>query len=185
MARVNLDTDITELSTSQLRSLVPSLAKTANSRLTRLRRNQIDYYAIERADRYLQSIDRRLFPTNIGSLSDNQLKILSAELQDFINAQSSTLTGLNEIRSSRIEAFRMKGLEIEDEDQFYDFLTSKQFETLKMFADSDTIIEDFDTALSEGFTIYDIMRDYDLYLRSESITFEQLQERRNKSTRLR
>lgn len=175
---LNLNVDLTDLSIDQQRQILPKIGKLANSRLYRLRRNGINYYAAERATLYLNNLGRRTFPTIPNTLTDFQIKRFIAETQAFLNSKSSTLRGLKQIRSNTIDRFRDKGLTITDEKTFFDFLSSAQFKALKEHGDSETIIEDFDTALNEGFSMNQIQKQYQEFLDNTYMTFEQVAERR-------
>lgn len=60
---------------------------------------------------------------------------------------------------------------------FFNFLKSKQYQNLLKTIDSDQITKDFTKAMDEGFSLEDIMTQYEKYKTSE-ITFEQVAERR-------
>lgn len=66
------------------------------------------------------------------------------ELQNFLSAKSSTITGLKEIHSKREQTWKEKGIKFDTDEDFYNFLHSDIFKSLSEQFDSDTIVEIFD-----------------------------------------
>lgn len=66
------------------------------------------------------------------------------ELQNFLNAKTSTLTGLKEIRIKREQKWKEKGIVFDTDEDFYNFLNSDLFHSMANQLDSDTIVEIFD-----------------------------------------
>lgn len=77
------------------------------------------------------------------------------QVQEFLGAKTSTLTGLQEIRSKREQAWKEKGIKFDTDEDFYNFLNSDLFKSLSEQFDSDTIIEIFDQ-MKENRTSEDI-----------------------------
>lgn len=65
-------------------------------------------------------------------------------VQEFLGAKTSTLTGLQEIRSKREQTWKEKGIKFDTDEDFYNFLNSDLFKSLSEQFDSDTIVEIFD-----------------------------------------
>ena len=65
-------------------------------------------------------------------------------VQEFLGAKTSTLTGLQEIRAKREQTWKNKGIKFGTDEEFYNFLNSDIFKSLSEQFDSDTIIEIFD-----------------------------------------
>lgn len=178
MARkFNLNTDITELSAQQLRSAWSQLARISNQRLTRLEQAGVTYYAYERAKTYLDKAHLQYFPTTPPE-SDAYLFNMAAEIQDFINSQTSTLSGINSLNRRRADAFRSQGFEVSNDALLGRFLASAQFKALSLLVPSEDIIEDFLIALDEGHSFDQILADYDEFINNTEMTFEQVREKR-------
>lgn len=65
-------------------------------------------------------------------------------VQEFLGAKTSTLTGLQEIRAKREQTWKEKSIKFGTDEEFYNFLNSDLFKSLSEQFDSDTIIEIFD-----------------------------------------
>ena len=66
------------------------------------------------------------------------------QVQEFLGSKTSTLTGLQEIRSKRERTWKEKGIKFGTDEDFYNFLNSDLFKSLSEQFDSDTVIEIFD-----------------------------------------
>lgn len=177
--RQQLDWDsIHSLDISQKRQQLPRLAKLANSSLYNLRAKKVDYYATELANTFLQEQNRRSFPTTTNRLTNAQVNEYISNIERFLRSKSSTLSGLREIEVERVRTLNAKGYNNITVDNWRKFTRTKQFKTLSRFADSETVIEDFNTALDEGDSLSEIMESYNEFLNSQNMTFEQIEERR-------
>lgn len=65
-------------------------------------------------------------------------------VQEFLGAKTSTLTGLQEIKTKREQTWKEKGIKFGTDEEFYNFLNSDLFKSLSEQFDSDTIVEIFD-----------------------------------------
>lgn len=65
-------------------------------------------------------------------------------VQEFLGAKTSTLTGLQEIKTKREQTWKNKGIKFDTDEDFYNFLNSDLFKSLSEQFDSDTIVEIFD-----------------------------------------
>lgn len=160
--------------------------KTADRRLRRLREAGMRV-PLETRD-YLDAVGRRNFPSI--SEKDEDWKINNAlnEVERFLDDKRSTLTGLRKILGEvkqriedRINQHRSEEYQLDlskiNERDFYNFLHSKQFKGLRNKIDSDLLVEDYENALSEGYSMNEIMKHYEEYLNSE-ISFSEMQKRR-------
>lgn len=154
-----------DLTRADLDALRRQLAKRANQRLVRLERASSDitgenfasFGAAEKAKLYLENRGRRRFAETINTkmkIADVRREI--AELQNFLNAKSSTVAGQRDIERRRVETFA-KGewgdkfkrtgqtgtsITFATNKQFYDFLNSSTFKELVQSGfTSSTIIE--------------------------------------------
>nr|DAG76400.1 MAG TPA: coiled-coil domain-containing protein [Caudoviricetes sp.] len=74
------------------------------------------------------------------------------KLVRFVTARSHTLTGIKEIRQERTQALRDMGISenLLNEADFYTFLHSQEYKSLKMRNPSEDIIEIYDLLFSQG-----------------------------------
>lgn len=169
-------------SLKKLRDYNRELVRVANSRLNRLEKAGLDFYAYDRAVNYTQQeYGRNRFSYSVQKLpepADVYTNIIEA--QTFLKSPSSTVTGQRNIMKQRADAFREKGLSIPEgkEVQFNDFLASSVFDGLKdafgsdqlidILADYlqapdtniDTLQEEFDTVLSGETTIDVVLEEH-------------------------
>lgn len=177
-SRKEIDFDsISQMPDEMKRQAVSSLAKRANQRLRELENAGRTQYAYSYAQKYAGTKDKPRYPENAGKLSAHKLEYALRELERFLNAESSTLTGLKKIDAKVVQSFEDSGIHIVNKTQFFNFLSSKQFKTLCKMVDSDQIIEDFTQAMDDGYTASEIRKQYDEFLNSD-MTFEQIAERR-------
>lgn len=74
------------------------------------------------------------------------------KLVRFVTAKSHTLTGIREIRQERTQVLRNLGIseELLNDQDFYAFLHSQEYKSLKMRNPSEDIIEAYDLLYKEG-----------------------------------
>lgn len=185
---MNFGLDFDELSLRQKKQVYSQARKTANRRIRRLRENSFDVPS--ETDDYLTEVGRRFFPS-FSDKEDREFKVDYAwnMVQNFLNSDSSTLTGIKKIMNDvrervegRLNEFRessdqvsLKGINDVD---FYNFLHSKQFRQLRKIIDSDILLEDFNEASNEGVDFDTILDEYEDFL-NEEISFNEMQQRRN------
>ena len=172
---------------SQKMQLYKQYKKTADRRLRRLREAGMNI-PIETRD-YLDAVGRRNFPSIFEKDSEWKLNNALDEVTSFLDNERSTLTGLrkilNEVKQrieDRINIHRDEEYQLNlsnlNEREFYNFLHSKQFKGLRNKIDSDLLVEDYENAVSEGYTMDEIMKHYEEFLSSE-ISFSEMKERRS------
>lgn len=122
------------------------LAKRANSRMSALEKKNLDYYAYDRASIYNKTIGlSNRFTTSSKKLGGaGGIARNIRELETFLNAESSTVTGHRNIRERRLTSFRAIGLDIEQdketEDAFLRFLGSESVqEVFEILGNSDFV----------------------------------------------
>lgn len=131
----------------QLRQINRQLARRANTRLRRLEQENLDYYAYDRAQAFInEKTNNNRFTTSSRILeepSDYRTQIL--ELVTFLESESSTVRGQRAIQNRRVESFRENGVNIPAgaEQMFNDFLSTGLFDELKDYVDSDQVAYDF------------------------------------------
>lgn len=87
------------------------------------------------------------------------------KLVRFVTARSHTLTGIREIRQERTQALRNLGIseELLNAQDFYAFLHSQEYKSLKMRNPSEDIIEIYDLLFSQGKSHTEIQRELQEY----------------------
>ena len=156
-----------------------TLAKRANQRFRDIeRKSHLKSGAIDKARDFLKTnYDRTTFKQST-KLSGFELTENLKALEKFYTSKTATAKGIQALEKQRVKAFEIKGYKIKDKDKFYQFLSSQQFKTLSKYADSEQVIQDFNRAIDDGFSLDEIMKGYDEFLNSD-MTFEQVEERRN------
>lgn len=151
-----------QYSTAQLQEIRRKLAKRANNSLRDLARNSSpitgevynSYGAAVDALDYLKARNRRYFSESL-TLTENRT-VLKAEiqrLQYFLTRPSHTVKGQREIEQKRIATFEKKGIHFASSKEFYQFLNSSTFQSLrKLQYSSEQLIEDYERAREQGMT---------------------------------
>lgn len=161
------------------------LSHRANSRLREIEKHGYDTPAYRMAMSDIRSFGtgQRFTTTNRKQgrrLSDNELNIQLASVVSFLDNQSSTIRGYRETLRRVQDKFKEKGVIIPDNEMqdFLNFLNSSQFKSMSLRAPSDEIIDDFLSAFDEGFNMSQIMSQYNYFLNSSRMTFDQIADRR-------
>lgn len=151
-----------QYSTAQLQEIRRKLAKRANDSLRNLARNSSpitgevynSYGAAVDALDYLKARNRRYFSESL-ALTENRT-VLKAEiqrLQYFLTRPSHTVKGQREIEQKRIDTFEKKGIHFASSKEFYQFLNSGTFHSLrKAQYSSEQLVEDYERAREKGLT---------------------------------
>lgn len=156
-----------QYSTAQLQEIRRKLAKRANNSLRDLSRNSSpitgevynSYGAAVDALDYLKARNRRYFSESL-NLTKNRT-VLKAEiqrLQYFLTRPSHTVKGQQEIERKRITTFEEKGVHFAGNKEFYQFLNSSAFQSLrKSQYSSEQLVEDYERAREKGLTHDQVM----------------------------
>ena len=179
-----------QYSTAQLQEIRRKLAKRANYSLRDLARNSSpitgevynSYGAAVDALDYLKARNRRYFSESL-TLTENRT-VLKAEiqrLQYFLTRPSHTVKGQREIEQKRIETFEKKGIHFANSKEFYQFLNSSTFQSLrKLQYSSEQLIEDYERAREQGMTNDQVMEKLsnalDAFRKGEKVTQKNLWE---------
>jgi hypothetical protein len=96
---------------------------------------------------------------------DNYNSRAYLKLVRFVTARSHTLTGIKEIRQERTQALRDMGLseKLLNDPDFYTFLHSQEYKSLKMRNPSEDIIEIYDLLFSQGKSHAEIQQELQEY----------------------
>lgn len=145
--------DYRSLPEPQRRQIMNQWAKTANRRLRRLRESGVDDTgSIHR--KYLDKLGRRTFATEKTKMSQYEVDIALAELQNFLTSDQSTLTGIKRTVGKIVDKINKRRTENPyneykiidygiDLNQFYNFLHSQQYKNMIKYYDSDDVIDMF------------------------------------------
>jgi hypothetical protein len=177
-----------QYSTAQLQEIRCKLAKRANYSLRDLARNSSpitgevynSYGAAVDALDYLKARNRRYFSESL-TLTENRT-VLKAEiqrLQYFLTRPSHTVKGQREIEQKRIATFEKKGIHFASSKEFYQFLSSETFQSLrKLQYSSEQLIEDYERAREQGMTNDQVMgklsNALDAFRKGEKVTQKNL-----------
>lgn len=177
-----------QYSTAQLQEIRRKLAKRANYSLRDLARNSSpitgevynSYGAAVDALDYLKARNRRYFSESL-TLTENRT-VLKAEiqrLQYFLTRPSHTVKGQREIEQKRIATFEKKGIHFASNKEFYQFLSSATFQSLrKLQYSSEQLIEDYERAREQGMTNDQVMEKLsnalDAFRKGEKVTQKNL-----------
>lgn len=177
-----------QYSTAQLQEIRRKLAKRANNSLRDLARNSSpitgevynSYGAAVDALDYLKARNRRYFSESL-TLTENRT-VLKAEiqrLQYFLTRPSHTVKGQREIEQKRISTFEEKGIHFANTKEFYQFLNSGTFQSLrKSQYSSEQLIEDYERAREQGMTNDQVMEKLsnalDAFRKGEKVTQKNL-----------
>lgn len=189
MAKHNKQFDFSiwrKLDIRQKKQYYEGIRKTANRRLRRLRESGFAV-PIETQD-YLEDIGRKFFPSINKIQEEWKINSFLLNTERFLNNRRSTISGTREVISevlqsieTRLNQFREDKISLNyrniDKRNFYNFLHSNQFKRLKHDIDSDIAIEEYNDALSDGFSHTEIMDMYNEWLEDE-LTLQEMQAER-------
>lgn len=153
---LDLRGDFTSL--DDLNNLRVKLARRANSRLLRLEKKAIKTdqkyigWAYKPATRYTQkAYGSNRFSTR-KKISDDPFEVIEEveEIINFLNAKSSTPTGIRSIENQIIQTFRTKHhLTIKNPKEFLDFLASETFKDSKKNLSSEQVQDFYDRTIND------------------------------------
>lgn len=179
----------------ELQQMRRKLAKRANQRIVRLANNKSmvtgeaydSYGAVDLVYDYLRKQRKgegqllRFSERQHVDMDKKALKKEISELQNFLNAKTSTVGGQKRAERLRIEAFESGGLKIATNKEFYNFMNSDVFTKAVNGFDSATIVDLYDKARKvtnkDGEEMYDDdkVRDIiDEYMKNEKVTVKEL-----------
>lgn len=173
---LDLRNDFTSL--DYLNKLRLKLARRANSRLLRLEKKGLIGWAYKPAVRYT----KKAYGSNRFSMrkeiSDDPFEVIEEveEIINFLNAESSTVTGVRNIESRITETFRKKGLDVKKPKDFFDFLSSETYKQSEKNLSSEQIQELFDRAVGEGKTAMEIKQALEDFNNKKINTIDELYE---------
>lgn len=163
---------IMSMSADQKRQVMPQLVKAANQRISRLEKHGETNWAYQRVMKDLKTpkgVVPRFSYAKISDATEAALNNRLSEVLRFLNSESSTVSGVRDINKRRIQSLRdgRLNMKIENEQLFIDFLKSDTFKSLADQAASEFIMEDIDIAMSQNYTLDEILKGYDEFLKRD------------------
>lgn len=159
-------------------------AKRAAQRLRELDKRNMYTYATESAQAYFKRANLKGFTTSVRNMSDSQLNAYLAELEGFLDLETSRIGGARRATKAIIETLKSKGIGTDriagHEKEFEQFLHSEQYRNLKKFIDSDLLFEDIQDAFDDKIPLDIIMKSYERFL-TDNIGFDEVEEIRQES----
>lgn len=158
------------LTIEDLKAMRLRMAKTANQRMRVLEHSGHTRYAYSRPKAYLKRIGRKRFSEVLDpkGYTEQQLRVEVGELAGFLNAQTSTITGIKKYRKNLLNTFRAKGITISDEFDIIDFFESEQYKSALEHFSSDILVELYDDLIGSGYTKEDILSGLEKYLEGDN-----------------
>jgi hypothetical protein len=162
--------------------LAKESAKQANKRLKELEKSHIDKFAYNLAQQYNKATGRpkNRYYTGAKFKNDKDLNIHIQNIFHFLNSETSTARGYVDVIKRKLDVFRNKEdnkLDISDKEEqnFLDFLSSKQFDSLKGKADSNQVLETFVEARKKGVDLDRIMKQFEEF-KNTNLSWDEVEE---------
>lgn len=165
---------------------IRKLARIANQRLRNIEKSGSKKSAYKYVQAYTGNKDKPRFSETTKRKTPYERQRELYELEKFLTAQTSTVSGQKKARNKAIDTLIAKGedyskrLQNIDRDLFDEFLSSMEFKELKYSVASEFILDDVTLALSQGETIDKILESYREYLTQNKRTFDQITKRRDR-----
>lgn len=153
-----------QLSTADLQAIHRRLAKATNQRMVRLERATSEvtgesfagYGAYPLIKDYLDQQGRKRFSESPKlDIGRRALQKEIAQMQNFLNSKSSTVSGQREVERDRMKTFeqehftkagrKMKGLKFASNAEFYNFFKTEAFKKLSKAFNSEKVLEEYDS----------------------------------------
>lgn len=159
---------------SELLHINRQLSRRANNRMADLRKAGFDTPALRRAEYYLQEsgVKGKGFRTGKKLDLDTVTENLE-QVSQFLNFQTSTISGERKRRAAILNGLRDYGINIDkkDEQQFLSFLESDAWSEFK-YISSGRILEEAAEKISAGASMQDLKDAYERYQSGELDIFE-------------
>lgn len=159
---------------SELLRINRQLSRRANNRMSDLRKAGFETAALRRAEYYLQEsgVKGKGFRTGKKLDLDTVTENLE-QVSQFLNFQTSTISGERKRRADILNGLRDYGINIDkkDEQQFLDFLESDAWSEFK-YISSGKILEEAAEKISAGASMQDLKDAYERYQSGELDIFE-------------
>ena len=144
-------------SKTELQKELKRLTNLANSRLRNLEKSGYTQHAYRYASKALGKEKPRYKARLKTSRADLRFQI--GKVLEFINKQTSTITGEKEVLAKSTEwAESIVGEDRQTIDDFFDFLSSQQFKDLSKVMDSNQVVEMYSQNIKSGATKADMQK---------------------------
>lgn len=167
-------------------------AHAANQRLREIEKQGLQEesaYSIARRAQQARGItrDKARFPEGFSTMSDREFRQTVRAIEKFMEAETSTLSGIKTVSRKVVKAVREKlnnrGRNIGDKATDKDlikFLSSQEFRRLRQMYPSDELIEDFITEVNNGRNSQQIIDEYREFLIEQNNSLRELYEYRER-----
>lgn len=181
---------IAEMDRSIAEKHLKKAAHAANQRLREIEKQGLQdesAYSIARRAQQARGIAREKarFPEGYKGMSDREFRQTIRAIEKFLNADTSTLSGIKTVSQKVVKSLRKKlnsrGRNIGDkatDSDLIKFLQSEEFRLLRKMYPSDEIIEDFIAELSSGRNADEIIAEYREYMIEQNHSLRELYEYR-------
>ena len=159
---------------SELLRINRQLSRRANNRMSDLRKAGFETAALRRAEYYLQESGAKGKGFRTGKKLDLDTVTENLEqVSQFLNFQTSTISGERKRRADILNGLRDYGINInkKDEQQFLDFLESDAWSEFK-YISSGRILEEAAEKISAGASMQELKDAYERYQSGELDIFE-------------
>lgn len=155
------------------------LAKIAQRRINNLRKEKLYTYGLKESEEYFKRKGLKNFTTKIESFSDAELNGYLQQLENFLGYETSTKRGTKKVFNRVMNNLAENGVDVSkiDKHDFFQFLYSNQFQQLRKTIDSNVLIEDFKNAQEQGFSVDEIMKQYEQHILN-GLTIDEIQDLR-------
>lgn len=167
-------------------------AHAANQRLREIEKQGLQEesaYSIVRRAQQARGItrDKARFPEGFSTMSDREFRQTVRAIEKFMEAETSTLSGIKTVSRKVVKAVREKlnnrGRNIGDKATDKDlikFLSSQEFRRLRQMYPSDELIEDFIVEVNNGRNSQQIIDEYREFLIEQNNSLRELYEYRER-----
>lgn len=151
--------------------------RNANARLERLEKNHYVNWAYKLAPYDVEKQKRRFKVPK--QLNERNLNALQKKLDRFLSAKSSTISGMEEIRETRVNSLLSNAgiseTSVSEKEKLFisDFLSSRQFKELKKVADSGQVVENFIENIKDKDNPDDILYEYNQWINTGNTPFKE------------
>lgn len=159
------------------------LSKRANARIRALEKEGLIPPSLSNAKDWLLGKGQEFFYQGKKYKDEAQVNAQLEILDVFLSSKSASVPKARQYSdkiASKIEK-RIPQAGNVDKQSLYNFLSSKQFEQLKKYADSDQLIEDFIEASDENIPLEELYSAYEDFLRGEIYADEVLERARDRT----
>ncbi|WP_289198109.1 hypothetical protein [Bacteroides acidifaciens] len=159
-----------EMTPEQHRQALSKLAKRANNRIYNIRKQGLESPALKMIEKSLFDREGRKYFSESGKgMSDIKVLIELANIIDFLNRKTSTITGIKEVEerffSTMEERYRIK-VDKEDRKMFYDFMEHVREMSHQYYIPSNELVEMFAELSKNQIEFEDMSTEWDSFIKA-------------------